>query len=90
MTGRKRLRGGIYLVTGIGIGLMMVPGIRSRILNLFKDSNPKLYDELTNLKDQLVAAVEAGVEAARQKRPEQRSDNLIKFESDEESPNYIV
>ena len=88
MTNGKSRRG-LYLLAGLGVGLMMVPGIRKRVLNFIEESNPELYHNFSNLKEQLTAAVEAGAESVRQPDNKQ-PDNLVKFESDEESPNYIV
>lgn len=88
---RSRRRRGIYLLAGIGIGLLLVPSIRKRVLTVIEETNPEIYHEFSNLKRQLMDAFEAGVEAARQKEQEfSKPDNLVKFESDEESPNYIV
>lgn len=87
----KRRRRGIYLGIGIGCGLILIPEVRKRVLTYLGKSYPTFYSNLVNLKDQLVAAIDAGVEAASQRRKRQKDiDNLVKFEADEDSPNYII
>lgn len=83
-------RRGLFVV-GIGIGLMLVPVVRKRVLNVIEDSSPEIYRLLSEAKDQVKSAVEAGLEAARQYDKESaHSDKLVNFESEDESPNFIV
>lgn len=88
MTTQKSRRG-LYILAGLGVGLMMVPSVRKKVLSFIEESNPGLYHNLSGLIEHITAAVEAGTEAVRQ-YDEKHADRLVKFESDEESPNYIV
>lgn len=85
--GRKRP----FLILGIGVGLLLFSPVGKRVISVIK-SSPKFSRTLDNARELIVSAVEAGIEAARRKEAElsKDSDDLTKFESDEESPNYIV
>ncbi len=86
-----RKRGGIYFVIGMGLGLILIPNVRKRVLTLMENLHPELYNNFSNLKERLRTAIEAGIEAAgRSENKINKTNNFIKLETDEESPNYII
>lgn len=85
-----RKSSGIYFLMGIGLGAILIPSIRKRVLSFMKNMNPDLYNDLANFKERLESAIAAGIEAAGSENKTKSVNKLIELEADEESPNYII
>jgi len=80
----------IYLYLGIGIGLALFPSTRKRVIKIV-GSSPKINQGLENFKESMVISAKSGVDAVRKRfGTTTETAQGFQFESDEESPKYII